>query len=108
MIGETVVILRPGAPTRDQRGNDVPGADTEIPVDGCIVWPTASDEKIAGQDLTSDNITVSMPYGTDIRFTDRALVRGFVYRVTGLPNQWASPFTGHRAGVEVRLERATG
>lgn len=108
MIGETVIILRPGTPTRDQRGNDVPGADVEIPVEGCIVWPTGSNEKIQGQDQIDDNLTVSMPYGTDVRYTDRARVRGFVYRVTGLPNSWASPFTGHRAGVETRLERVKG
>lgn len=108
MIGETVIILRPGTPTRDSHGNDVDGPDVETPVDGCVVWPTGSTEKIQGQDQTSDQLSASLPYGTDVRFTDRMVVRGFTYRVTGLPNSWASPFTGHRAGIEVRLERITG
>ncbi|MEO3856233.1 hypothetical protein [Acrocarpospora sp. B8E8] len=108
MIGETIVILRPGTPTRDSHGNDVPGADTEIDVDHVAVWPTGSTEEIQGQDQTSDSLSALLPYGTDVRFTDRARVRGFIYRVTGVPSSWSSPFTSTRAGVEIRLERVTG
>ncbi len=108
MIGETVTILRPGTPTRDAHGNDVPGADTEIPVEHCAVWPTGSTEKIQGHDQVSEQFTVWLPYGTAVLATDRVRVRGEIYQVTGRASSWSSPFTATRAGVEIRVERVTG
>lgn len=108
MIGETVTILRPGAPTRDVHGNDAPGADTEIDVEHCAVWPTGSDEKIQAQDQVGERWTVWFPFGTSVLATDRVRIRGEVYQVSGRASSWSSPFTNTRAGVEIRLERVTG
>jgi len=107
VIGETVTILRRAETGRDAHGNPIWG-ETEIPVPRCAVWPTGSTEQIQGQDQTSENLTVWMPYGTEVRETDRCRVRGLVYDVQGVPSSWASPFTGTRAGVEVRLTRVRG
>lgn len=38
----TVTVLRPGAPTRDRLGNDVPGEPTEEEVRGVLVAPGAT------------------------------------------------------------------
>jgi head-tail adaptor len=107
VIGETVTLLRRGTSTRDAHGNRV-WTYTETDVPGCAVWPTGSTEQIQGQDQTSERLTVWFPYGTTVNSTDRARVRGLLYEVDGLASAWASPFTGTRAGVEVRLVRVEG
>src|SRR5690606_5512820 len=105
--GETVVLLRRTQSGRDGHGHPV-WSTAEIPVAGCAVWPTGSTEQTHGQDQTSERLTVMAPYGTEVRSTDQARVRGLVYEVEGLPSSWRSPLTGTRAGVEVRLERVRG
>lgn len=107
MIGETVTIVRRTASGRDTHGNTQWSA-TEIDVERCAVWPTGSTEQEQGQDQTSERVTVWCPYGTTVLPTDRMRVRGLLYDVTGVPSSWGSPFTGTRAGVEVRLERVRG
>lgn len=107
MIGETVALLHRATSTRDAHGNQV-WTYAEVDVPGCAVWPTGSDEQIQGQDQTSERLSVMLPFGTRVVATDRARVRGLLYEVTGIPSQWSSPFTGTRAGVEVRLTRVTG
>ena len=105
--GETVVLLRRTQTGRDAHGNAV-WSIAETLVEGCAVWPTGSTEQIQGQDQTSERLTVLAPYGTDIRSTDQARVRGLAYEVVGLPSSWRSPLTATRAGVEVRLVRIQG
>lgn len=107
MIGETVTIRRRTESGRDSHGNTT-WTTTDIPVDGCAVWPTGSTEQLQGQDQTSERLTVWFPYGTDVLSTDQVLVRGLTYEVEGLASSWASPFTGTRAGAEVRLDRVRG
>lgn len=107
VVGETVTLLRRVESGRDSHGNTV-WSTTEIAVDRCAVWPTGSTEKTQGQDQTSDHLTVMLPYGTEIRSTDQARVRGEIFDVTGLPSSWVSAFTATRVGVEVRLERVRG
>ncbi|MEV7013275.1 hypothetical protein [Streptosporangium sp. NPDC051022] len=106
--GETVVILRPGARTRDSAGNYLPGPDREIPVPGCAAWPTGSTEQVEAQDQTKELFTVLAPYGTDIRATDRVRLYGRVFEVDGEPQSWKSPLTGTAPGIEIRLERTKG
>ncbi|HEY9524047.1 MAG TPA: hypothetical protein VIR33_12470 [Thermopolyspora sp.] len=108
MIGEVVTILRPGTPTRDSHGNDVPGPDIEIDVDHCAVWQTGTSEQVQDQDQVQNSIQVFFPFGTSILATDRLRVRSEVFQVVGRPPSWSSPFTGTRAGVEVQAERVTG
>jgi hypothetical protein len=107
VIGETVTLVRRVETGRDSHGNTI-WADSEIPVDGCAVWPTGSTERIQGQDQTSTRVTVMFPYGTTVLHTDKAKVRGLLYEVTGLPSSWSSPFTTTRAGVEVQMTHVTG
>lgn len=107
MIGETVTIKRRTASGRDTHGNTT-WTTSEIPIEGCAVWPTGSTEQTQGQDQTSERLTVWFPYGTDVQSTDQVQVRGLAYEVEGLASSWASPFTATKAGVEVRLERVRG
>lgn len=111
--GETVTIVRPGAPTEDIYGNDVPGAPTEIPVPGCSVSPrdgtgSASNEQLDARDTVITGLTVYAPYGTDIRATDRIRVGSDLYDVDGQPGSFRSPFTGSTGPVAVTLKLVTG
>lgn len=111
--GETVTILRPGPPTRDVYENDVPGAPTEIPVQGCAVAPrdgtgAGANEIVGDRDTVISGLTLYAPYGTDIRATDRVRVGGDVYEVDGHSGSFRSPFTGSTGPVVVALELVTG
>jgi hypothetical protein len=111
--GEAVTIVRPGPPTEDIYGNDVPGAPTEIPVPGCGVAPrdgtgAAANEITDARDTVIVGLTLYAPYGTDIRATDRVRVGGVLYEVDGQPGSFQSPFTGSTGPVVVALERVTG
>lgn len=111
--GEAVTIVRPGPPTEDIYGNDVPGAPTEIPVSGCGVAPrdgtgAGANEITDARDTVISGLTLYAPYGTDIRATDRVRVGGTLYEVDGLPGSFRSPFTGSTGPVVVALELVTG
>lgn len=106
--GVVVTFIRPGAPTQDAYGNDVPGAATETDVAGCAVWPRTSDEDVQGRMQVTQGLNVVAPYGTDVRPQDQARVGGVLYDVDGDPGDWRSPLTGTRAGVQISLTRVTG
>lgn len=106
--GETVTIIRPGPPTRDEYGNDVVGAATEIDVPGCAVAPRTSSEDVQARDQVIEGLTVWMPAGTDVRPTDRVRRGGLLYEIDGEAGAWSSPFTGFRGPVQVSLTRTAG
>ena len=112
-FGDVVTIVRPGAPTRDSYGNDVPGTPTEFPVHGCAVAPrdgtgAGANEIIDARDTVIVGLTLYAPYGTDIRATDQIRVNGELYEVDGQPGSFRSPFTGSTGPVVVALELVTG
>lgn len=112
-FGETVTIVRPGPPTEDIYGNDVPGAPTEIPLYGCAVAPrdgtgSASNELLDARDTVITGLTLYAPHGTEIRATDKIRVGGDLYEVEGQPGSFRSPFTGSTGPVVVALELVTG
>lgn len=111
--GDTVTILRPGPPTRDEYGNDVPGTPSEISVPGCAVAPrdgsgAGSNEDTDARDTVITGLTLYAPYGTGIRATDQIRVGGDVYEVDGQPGSFRSPFTGSTGPVVVALRLVTG
>jgi hypothetical protein len=111
--GDTVTIVRPGPPSRDAYGNDVPGPPTETPVPGCSVAPrdgtgAGANELTDARDTVFVGLTLYAPYGTDIRATDRVRVGGDLYDVVGLPGTFRSPFTGSTGPVVASLELVTG
>lgn len=106
--GETITILRPGAPTQDEYGNDVPGPDVPTPVTGCAVWPRTSSEDDQARAQVTEGLNAVAPYGTDIRPHDRVKVGDRIYEVDGDPGEWRSPLTGTKAGVQISLTRVTG
>lgn len=107
MSGETVVILRPGAPSQDRYGNDVPGVDVRIPVEGCLVAPRlAGDATEGGRQGVIIGTTVYFPTATDVRATDRLEVRGETHTIEGDPGVWLGA-PGQR-DTEVATKRVEG
>lgn len=106
--GETITIIRPGTPTEDEYGNQVPGTPTETDVPGCAVAPRSSSEDLQARDQVIVGLTVWMPSETDVQATDQMRVRGVLYQVDGEPGGYASPFTGSGGPVQVALTRIEG
>lgn len=111
--GETVTLVRPGPPTQDEYGNDVPGPSTETPLPGCGVAPrdgnsSAGNEDTKGRDQVIVGLTLYAPPGTDLRPTDRVRIGGVLYEVEGEAGAFRSPFTGSSGPVVAALERVTG
>jgi hypothetical protein len=106
--GETAAVLRPGSPTRDLYGNDVPGIDTETVYDGCAIWPRTSSEDVQARDQVIEGLYVLFPPGADVQATDLVRARGATYLVDGEPGLFRSPLTGTALGPQVSLTRVTG
>lgn len=120
-FGETVVLLRRdpvldggGKPVRDNRGQPVLGSTQEIPVKSCVVTPRAEAPQVGGseqqaRDTVITGYTIYAPPRTDIRTTDRVLVRGETCEITGEPGDWGrNPFTGLAGPVQFAADRVTG
>lgn len=109
MIGETVVILRAGAPTVDRYGNEIPGPDVRVEVEGCAVAPRLDGDVTAqGRQGVIIGTTVYFPAGTDVRATDRLEVRNEQHVIEGDPGRWVNPYDGNERGVEVASRRVEG
>ena len=107
MKTETVLILRPGAPTTDAHGNSVPGADVPTAVDGCLVAPRLQgDATEGGRQGVIIGATVYFPKGTTVLATDRLQVRGKVHKIEGDPGVW--PGAPGRWDTEVATRRVEG
>jgi hypothetical protein len=107
--GEPVSILRAGAPTYDRYGNEIPGLDVTIVVPGCAVAPRLSgDVTDGGRQGVIVGTTIYFPPGTDVRATDRLVVRGEEHAIEGDPGRWVSPWTTVEHGVEVATQRVEG
>jgi len=97
---------------QDAYGNDV-FTETSTVVDGCVVWPrdgngTSGNEQVQGKDMVIVGLSLLLPAGTVVTATDRIVVNGLSYEVTGEPGHFSSPFTGLDPGVLVGLTRVTG
>ncbi len=112
-MGETVTIVRPGAPAEDEYGNDLPGVPVEIALPGCAIAPAdgtgaGANEIVDARDTVLFALTLYAPYGTDLRPTDRVRVDGVLYDVHGQPGGFRSPFTGSTGPVVAVLSAVTG
>lgn len=112
--GDTIVIVRPGPPTQDAYGNDVPGPPTEIPIENVAVEPrdgsgAGSNEIVNARDTVFSGLTLYAPFGTDVRPTDQIRVDGVLYDVDGRPGPgFRSPFTGSQGPLLIALSLVTG
>lgn len=108
VTGETITVIRAGAPTgdKDRYGHPVLGADVETDYPRCLVAPAGSSEPVAvgrRQVVTLD--TVYRRADVDVTAADRVRVRGVVRDVEGVPAKWTR---GGRTFVVIRLKDVDG
>jgi hypothetical protein len=108
-----VTRLRPGPSTAfDRYGAPIPGADTSLVIPGCIIYQTATTETPQiGADQAISDLTILVPYDTDVVFTDRLTIgddTDTVYQVVGSPTQYQNPFTGTQFGGVVFAKLVQG
>lgn len=103
-------IVRASPGGHDEYGDPVAGTTQRIPVTPLGVAPRMSEESNArGRDGVVVGLTVYLPAGTDIHYTDQYEDdSGVVHDVLGEPGVWSNPFTGLAAGIQVALKRAEG
>ncbi|MER7908305.1 hypothetical protein [Streptomyces sp. NPDC096068] len=71
--------------------------------------PSVGGEQQQARDTVIVGWTVYAPAGSDVRTTDRVLIRGVRCEVTGQPGDWGrSPFTGTSGPVQFAADRVTG
>jgi hypothetical protein len=99
--GFTVTLVnRVPSGTTDDYGNDVYN-EVSTDVSDCSVQPASSRENLAFEDQLTSGIVVFLPFGTDVSYIDAIIWNGDKYEVTGAPNMWTSPFSGHTAPIRV-------
>jgi hypothetical protein len=99
--GLTVTVVnRVPSGTTDEFGNDV-YTEVSNDISGCSVQPASSRENLNFGDQLTSGIVVFLPFGTDVNYIDAIIWNGDKYEVTGVPDTWTSPFTGHTAPVRV-------
>lgn len=107
--GQTITVIRGGAPTINDFGEDVPGPPSEIRIDNCVVYPRTTEEQTQGRDLVITGLNVLMPPDApEVYPTDQVDYRGVVYDVDGDVAAWRSPYSGWRPGVQFALTRVSG
>ncbi|MEU7039842.1 hypothetical protein AB0A77_02135 [Streptomyces varsoviensis] len=105
---ERIVVIRPGPPIMDSRGNERPGPPTETTVDYCAVLPPGGQaapttEVTVGRDVVTISRVLFAPSGTDVRATDKIRHAGREYEVVGEPSPY--PVLPH---LEANLKSVSG
>lgn len=104
---QTVILLHRVLSGQDELGNDT-YTDTPVQVSGCVVQPAGSSENDQFTEQISTDVTVFMPYGTNVGPLDALVINGTKYEIHGIPQQWRSPFSGHTSPLQIRASLVTG
>lgn len=104
---QTITLLRRVLAEPDEYGNDT-YTDVPVQVPYCVVQPASSSEATQFTEQVSTDITVFMPYGTEVSALDGLIINGVKYEIAGIPQQWLSPFSGHTSPLQVRASLVTG
>ena len=105
--GKMVTLRHRVVAGQDNYGNDTLSF-TEVNIGPCSVQQGHSGEVQTYTDRTVTDITVYVPYGTDVGFLDVMIVDDVEYEVTGDPAHWMSPFSGHTAPIRVEGQLVKG
>jgi SPP1 family predicted phage head-tail adaptor len=98
--GKMVTLRHRVVAGQDEYNNET-YAFTEVQVGPCSVQQGHSGEEVAYTDRVTTDITVYVPYGTDVGYLDAIIVDDVEYEVTGDPSHWMSPFSGRSSPIRV-------
>lgn len=112
IFNETITVQRPGQPTRDSTGSEVPGVPVSFTVCQCAVIPPygvtvgSSTETHDASTTIETRRVLFAPLGTDVRPADRIIrSNGEVWQVQGRPNTLSATSLAH---LEANLLEVTG
>lgn len=117
--GTTVTIVTRAVTGQDALGNDQYGTVRQTQVQA-ILAPlemktapratrgTSFAEELEGQFVVAAGYTAFFPPGTVITVADLVLIDGEPWRVSSVPANWGSPFTGVAGPCQTELIRVTG
>jgi hypothetical protein len=105
--GKMVTLRRRVVAGQDEYNNDT-FTITEVTVGPCSVQQGHSAETVSYTDRVTTDITVYVPYGTDVGFIDAIIVDGAEYEITGDPAHWVSPFSGRTAPIRIEGQLVKG
>jgi hypothetical protein len=107
--GETVTLIRKGAPTGKDADNNNTYTPTESPVSGAVFSPGGTVETVQGGDLVTDTPSFTwvnnVPSLTAVDQFQRS--NGDLYEIDGVPSDFQSPFSTTRV-LQVHVKRVTG
>lgn len=121
--GSIVTVLRDVLGGLDQWNDPVVASTSRTDIAGCAVVPRYSSEPVAvGRNGVIIGLTLYVPAGSNILFTDRIEINGGgtvagapvtpttakIYAIEGEAADWVNPFTGWKPGMEIALKRAVG
>lgn len=95
----TAVVLH----RRTLAGKDAFGDPTYTDVPTTVYGAFYAGQSSGDNTGVDEQPVIYLQPGTDVTFLDSVTVNGQLYEVDGNPVDWAHPFTGWRAGVEVHL-----
>lgn len=98
--GRMVTLRHRRVSGQDAYNNDT-YSYTEEQVGPCSIQQTNSRETTTFADQVLTGIIVFLPWGTDVSYIDAMIVDGVEYEITGDPDLWMSPFSGHTAPIRV-------
>jgi hypothetical protein len=105
--GQTVTLISRVVSGTDAYGNDT-YSETSTDISPCVVQPASSTETIQWTDEVATDLTVFMPYGTDVEAVDAVEINGDRYEVQGDVSSWVSPFSGHTSPIQMRVRKVSG
>lgn len=105
--GQYVTLRHRVVAGQDEYNNNT-YAFTEETIGPCSVQQTTSREAVNFTDQVSTSVLVFVPYGTNVGFLDAMIIDGVEYEITGDPDKWISPFSGHTAPVRISGQLVKG
>lgn len=113
-FGETVTHLDGTVVGLDSDNNDVYTFPVKAVYEGIAVAPqdgngTSGNERLYQQDQVITGLALyGIPASATVAATDRFIVRGDTWEVSGAPQYYLNPLTGWSPGYVVSLSKVTG
>ncbi|MET0490363.1 MAG: hypothetical protein ABW143_09025 [Acidimicrobiales bacterium] len=110
-VGETIVRLRAGASTDEDRyGDPLPSDDVRTPITGAMFDPGGTREpaEVGRQPVITTPKLYFRDQEPNLSAGDRVEVRGLVFDIEGDLAVWVNPWTGRTEGTVVELKRVNG